>query len=386
LRKNFFLQKISRRNFCKICLGFLTAVAISPFLLDFLKKASRAQSGGLGFIYKKKAYFYENIDAETVNCHLCPRHCRLKNGMRGFCRARQAEGGKLYSYIYANPTAVHVDPIEKKPLFHFLPGTKAFSIATAGCNFRCKNCQNWQISQFRPEETNNIYLPPEAVVDSAFRYDCSTVAYTYTEPSVFYEYMFDTAVIAKRRGIKNIYHSNGSLNPLPVNELSRLLDGANIDLKGFTQDFYSQIAQGYLETVLKTMTILKENKIHLEITNLVIPTLSDNYDEIRKMCHWIKKELGSLIPLHFSRFYPAYQLKNLPPTPVSTLEKAHAIAKECGLQYVYIGNVPGHKFENTYCHNCHKLIIGRMGYLILENYIKDGKCKFCGSKIPGIWS
>ncbi len=385
MKKDFFSQKITRRNFCKISLGFLTAIAVSPFLLDFLKKTARAQGGGYGFIYKKEASFYEKIDSETVNCHLCPRDCRLKNGMMGFCRARKAEKGKLYSLAYANPTAAHVDPIEKKPLFHFLPGTKAFSIAVAGCNFRCKNCQNWQISQFSPQETNNIYLPPEAAVETAFKYNCPTIAYTYTEPSTFYEYMFDTGVIARRRGVKNIYHSNGSLNSLPVSKLSKFLDGANIDLKGFSQDFYSKIAQGYLDTVLETMTILKKNNVHLEITNLIIPTFNDDKKVIRKMCDWIKKELGSDTPLHFSRFHPSYQLKNLPPTPLSVLEEAHSIAKECGLQYVYIGNVANHKFESTYCHNCDKLIIGRMGYIILENNIKDGKCKFCHSKIPGVW-
>jgi len=385
LKKDFFSQKITRRNFCKMCFGFLTTVAISPFLLDFLKKTSKAQGGGYGFVYKKEARFYDKIDPETVICRLCPRNCRLKSGMRGFCKARQAEGGKLYSLAYANPVAVHVDPIEKKPLFHFLPGTKAFSIAVAGCNFRCKNCQNWQISQVSPLETNNIYMPPEAVVDAAFKYNCPTIAYTYTEPSTFYEYMFDTAVVAKKRGIRNIYHSNGSLNSSAVAELSNVLDGANIDLKGFSQDFYSKIAKGYLDTVLETMVILKKNNVHLEITNLIVPTFNDDMKLIKEMCVWIGKELGKDTPIHFSRFHPSYQLQNLPPTPVSVLKEAHSIAKECGLQYVYIGNVPGSKFENTYCHSCGKLIIGRMGYLILENYIEDGKCKFCHSKIPGVW-
>lgn len=369
-----------------MCFGFLTTIAISPLLVDFLKKTAKAQSGGYGLVCKKEALFYEKIDADTVNCHLCPRHCRLKNNMRGFCRARVADKGKLYSHTYSNPTAVHIDPIEKKPLFHFLPGTKAFSIASSGCNFRCKNCQNWQISQFSPEETYNVYLPPEAVVDSAFKYDCQTVAYTYTEPSIFYEYMFDTAVIARKRGIKNIYHSNGSLNPDPAVKLSTVLDGANVDLKGFSQDFYSRITEGYFDTVLQTLITLRKNNVHLEITNLLIPTLNDDEDMITEMCFWIKENLGSRTPLHFSRFYPVYQMKNIPPTPVSILEKAHGLAKESGLQYVYIGNVPGHKFENTYCHKCGELIIGRTGYLILEDRIKDGMCGFCKTEIPGVWS
>lgn len=385
MKRSFFAQKINRRVFCKILFGFLSALAVSPFLVDIFKKTAKAQGGGFGFVLKKEARFYEKIDAETVSCNLCPRHCRLKNSQRGFCRARGAEGGKLYSFTYANPTAVHVDPIEKKPLFHFLPSTKAFSIAAAGCNFRCKNCQNWQISQTRPDDVNNSYLPPEAVVEAAFQYNCRTIAYTYTEPTIFYEYMYDTALIAKKNGIKNIYHSNGSINEEPCKDLARLLDAANVDLKGFNQNFYEKISMGFLNTVLKTLVLLRENNVHLEITNLIIPGLNDDGNEIRKMCKWIKQELGPRTPLHFSRFHPTYQLNNLNETPVSAIENAYNTAKDCGLQYVYIGNVPGHKFENTFCHSCNKLIIGRMGYLILENYIEKGKCKFCKTDIPGVW-
>lgn len=379
--------KISRRQFCRLCLlGGATLVA-SPLLMDLLKKSAHAQEkGGMGFVNLKEAMYYRKLDDRTIQCHLCPRYCTLKNGHRGFCRVREPRNGKQYTLVYGNPTAVHVDPIEKKPLYHFLPATTAFSIATAGCNYRCKNCQNWQISQFGPEETYNQYLPPKAVVESAIRYKCPTIAYTYTEPAVFYEYMLDTAKIAKSYGVRNMYHSNGALNPKPVEELSLYLDGANIDLKGFTQEFYSKIPEGDLETVLNTIKILRKNRVHVEITNLVVPPYSDDMNMIRKMCQWIRDEAGKEIPVHFSRFSPTYKLKNLSPTPVKTLEEARKIGMEEGLQYVYIGNVPGHEGENTYCPKDGKVLIRRIGYHILENNIVNGKCKFCGIDIPGVWS
>ncbi len=380
-------KKISRREFCKASLLSGAGLAISPILLDLLKGSCEAaeEKGGMGFLNSKEAMFYKQLDETTIQCQLCPRNCVLKNGMRGFCQVREPRNGKHYSLVYGNPTAVHIDPIEKKPLFHFLPATNAFSIATAGCNFRCKYCQNWQISQFPPEETQNQYLPPRAAVEAALKYNCPTIAYTYTEPSVFYEYMLDTAKLAKSYGIRNIYHSNGSLNPKPVEELSLYLDGANIDLKGFTQEFYSQISEGDLETVLNTIKILKKNLVHVEITNLVIPSFNDDPRTIRKMCRWISNEVGKDTPIHFSRFHPTYKLKNISPTPVNTLEQARGIAIEEGLEYVYIGNVPGHVAESTYCPKDGEVLIRRLGYKILENNIVNVKCKFCGQEIAGVW-
>jgi pyruvate formate lyase activating enzyme len=306
--------------------------------------------------------------------------------MKGFCRARAPQDGVHYSLVYANPTAVHGDPIEKKPLFHFLPATTAFSIATAGCNFRCKYCQNWQISQFSPQETDNYYLLPQDVVKQAIGYKCPTVAYTYTEPSIFYEYMLDTAKLAKIQGLRNMYHSNGSLNPEPVGQLALYLDAADIDLKGFNQDFYSNVCEGYLETILNTLKILKKNNVWIEITNLVVPTLNDEMSEIKDMCAWINDNLGKDTPLHFSRFTPQYKLTNLPATPVSTLEKAREVAMNAGLNFVYIGNLPGHLAESTYCPKCKKPVIRRVGYTILEiNLDSQGKSKCCNYPIAGVW-
>ena len=387
MNKNLFRKRISRREFCRLCALSGTGLVISPLLMDLLDKSAQAseEKGGKGFINIKEAMFYEKLDNNTIQCHLCPRNCILKNGMRGFCRAREPRNGKHYSLVYGNPTAVHIDPIEKKPLFHFLPASTAFSIATAGCNLRCKYCQNWQISQLPPEETSNQYLPPRAVVEAAVKYKCSTIAYTYTEPSVFYEYMLDTAKIAKTSGIKNIYHSNGSLNPNPAEELAQYLDGANIDLKGFSQEFYSKISQGYLDTVLNTIKLLKKKSVQVEITNLIVPPLNDDMKSIRKMCQWIRDEVGRDTPLHFSRFSPTYKLKNLSPTPVKILEEARKIAMRERLQYVYIGNVPGHEGESTYCPRDGKMLIRRIGYKVLENNVVKGKCKFCGTEIAGVW-
>lgn len=334
----------------------------------------------------KEAYFYKKLNVKNlVECFLCPKHCIIPPGKYGFCRARKNIDGTLYAMGYSNPCSVAIDPIEKKPFFHFLPSTPTFSIASAGCSLRCKFCQNWAISQVSPEETQNIYLPPEKVVEYAIKYKCPSIAYTYSEPVNFYEYMFDTAKIAKQKGLKNIVHTAGFINPEPLEKLCPYLDAVNVDLKGFNPEYYKNICEGELYVVLNTLKILKKNNIWIEITNLIVPGYNDKEQEIRDMCLWIKKNLGDYVPLHFSRFHPLYLMKHLPPTPVSTLEKAVKIAKEVGLKFVYIGNVPGSKYENTYCPECGNLIIKRIGFTVLENNIVNGKCKFCGEKIPGVW-
>ncbi|MCM8792443.1 MAG: AmmeMemoRadiSam system radical SAM enzyme [Candidatus Omnitrophica bacterium] len=376
--RSFLNKRITRKEFFKK--SFL--LGISSLVL----KVTEAFSGSK-VNFKKEASYYKKIDTHTIQCELCPRRCILAEGQRSFCRAREPKEGKLYSLVYGLACAVHIDPIEKKPLFHFLPGTPIYSIATAGCNFRCKYCQNWSISQYPPEATSNIYLKPEEIVRQAKERDCPSIAYTYTEPSIFYEYMLDTARLAKRYGLKNMYHSNGSLNPKPVEELSLYLDGANIDLKAFNQKFYTDICSGYLDTVLNTLKILKQNKVWLEITNLVIPTLNDDLKEIRQMCLWIKENLGKDTPLHFSRFWPQYKLTYLYPTPLEILERARDIALECGLDFVYIGNIPGHPAENTYCPNCRRIVIERRGFSVLNKQIDEkGLCKFCGYGLPGVWA
>ena len=333
------------------------------------------------------ASYWESVRNNVVHCLLCPRSCVINPGQRGFCTARINRGGVLYTLGYGNPIAVHVDPIEKKPFFHVLPGTTAFSIAVAGCNMRCLFCQNWQISQAKPDEVTAYDMTPEDVVTGAKRSGSSFIVYTYTEPTIFYEYMLDISKQARSRGLRNGMHTCGYINPAPLKELLKYMDAVNVDLKGFNPEFYKKMgAMAELEPVLATIKAVKKEGVWLELTNLIIPGQNDDPKEIRKMCEWIRENVGEDVPLHFSRFMPSFQLQNLPPTPIEKLEEAYKIAKEAGLKYVYIGNVPGHTYENTYCPKCKKIVVARIGYEILENNIEDGKCKFCGEKIAGIWN
>ena len=332
------------------------------------------------------ASYWNKVKDKIVQCVLCPRKCVLDAGQRGFCTVRINKDGTLYTLGYGNPVAVHVDPIEKKPFFHVLPGESAFSLAVAGCNMRCLFCQNWQISQSKPDEVTAYDLSPEKVVDEAVKSRSPFIVYTYTEPTVFYEYMLDIAKLARAKGLKNGMHSCGYINQEPLKELLKYMDAVNIDLKGFNPDFYRRMgAMAELEPVLETLKAVRNEGVWLEITNLVIPGQNDDPEEIRAMCRWIKDNLGDSVPIHFSRFMPSFKLQNLPPTPVEKLEEAYRIAKEEGLKYVYIGNVPGNERENTYCPNCGKLAIKRLGYQVWMDGIKDGKCNYCGYSVEGIW-
>jgi pyruvate formate lyase activating enzyme len=334
----------------------------------------------------KKASYWQSVKGNIVQCLLCPRKCVLDLGQRGVCTVRINKDGKLYTLGYGNPVAIHIDPIEKKPFFHLAPGEPVFSLAVAGCNMRCIFCQNWQISQSKPDETENYNLTPEQVVEETIKNNCKFIAYTYTEPTVFYEYMLDIAKIARAKGIKNTMHSCGYINAEPLEELLKYMDAVNIDLKGFSEEFYAKIGLlAQLKPVLDTLKIIEKEGVWLEITNLIIPNFNDDPKKIKEMCLWIKDNLGDDVPLHFSRFVPNFKLQNLPPTPIEKLEEAYKIARACGLKYVYIGNVPGHPSESTYCPNCGKIVVKRIGYEILENNIKEGKCKFCGYVISGRW-
>jgi len=323
--------------------------------------------------------------AKSIQCELGPTECVLEEYQIGGCRTRINKDGTLYSLVYGKPCSVAIDPIEKKPFFHFLPGTTAFSIATAGCVLGCKFCQNWQISQANPEEVDHQDLAPGDVVRQALFYQCRTITYTYTEPTVFYEYMYDIAQIARQYGVRNTMHSCGYINEKPLRALAKNLDAADVDLKAFTEDFYSRICGGRLKPVLDSLVVLKEEGVWLEITNLVIPTLNDDMSRIREMCAWIAKELGPDVPLHLSRFFPYYKLKNLPPTPLATLTLARKTAMDAGLKYVYIGNIRS-EAENTYCPKCKKVLLERIGYMVQQNNIADSRCRFCSTKIAGVWS
>lgn len=322
-----------------------------------------------------------------VQCELCPFRCFLPEGSRGICRVRMNVGGRLRTLVYGQPVSVHIDPIEKKPVYHMFPGSRIFSIATVGCNLRCSFCQNWEISQCNPEEAKTAaqILTPEQVVDAAIANNCDSIAYTYSEPIVFYEYVLDIARIAKQKGLRNVLVSAGYINREPLRKLAPYFDVIKIDLKGFNEQFYRKVVGGDLKYVLATLKELHDLGVLTEVVNLVVPSLNDDMQEITRMCKWIDDNLGPDTPLFFSRFTPQYRLGNLPATPIERLEKARKIAMDAGLRYVYIGNVPGHPGENTYCPDCGRMLIHRYSYTIMENNIKNGKCIFCGKKIPGIW-
>jgi len=332
------------------------------------------------------ASYWNKVSDKIVQCVLCPRRCTIADGQRGVCAVRINKDGTLYTLGYGNPVAANVDPIEKKPFFNVMPGESAFSIAVAGCNMRCIFCQNWQISQAKPDEVDAYDMPPETIVSEAVKNNCKFIVYTYTEPTVFYEYMLDVSKAAHSKGLKNAMHTCGYINQEPLKELLKYMDAVNVDLKGFNESFYRKMgAFAELAPVLDTIKTVRAEGLWLEITNLIIPGVNDDPKEIKKMCQWIKDNVGEDTPLHFSRFTPMYKLQNLPPTPVSKLEEAYNIARDVGLNYVYVGNVPGHPGENTYCPQCKRIVVGRTGYMVTENNIKDGKCKFCGKTIAGIW-
>lgn len=332
------------------------------------------------------ASYWDKINSEFVQCKLCPRNCVIADGQRGACTVRINKGGTLYTLGYGNPVSIAIDPIEKKPFFHVAPGQRVFSLAVAGCNMRCLFCQNWQISQSKPDEVDSFKMSPEEIIDAAIKKKCNYIAYTYTEPIVFYEYMLDICKIAKAKGLKNTMHTCGYVNKEPLTELLKYMDAVNVDLKAFSDKFYKKMGMmADLTPVLETIKTVREKGVWLEITNLLIPGENDSPEEIRKMCVWIKENLGTEVPLHFSRFTPTFKLTNLPPTPVEKLKEARDIAMRTGLKYVYIGNVPGYTGENTQCPNCGKVVIARRGYLVQEINVENGKCKFCGYKIAGIW-
>ncbi|MHC4310053.1 MAG: AmmeMemoRadiSam system radical SAM enzyme [Planctomycetota bacterium] len=321
----------------------------------------------------------------TVQCELCPKVCLIEPGQSGECRVRINIDGVLRSVVYGYPCSINIDPIEKKPLFHFLPSTGILSIATVGCNLHCLNCQNWDISQTNPEESTAAFLPPKKLVQLAKRYRYLSIAYTYSDPIIFYEYTYDTAKLARKEGVRNVLVTAGYINPQPWKELLEYVDAANIDLKFISDDLYRRICSGTLKPIQSALVLAKASGVLVEVTNLVIPTLNDKPEQIRELAGWIKANLGGDTPLHFSGFYPQYKMKNLPSTSLQTLETAREIAINEGLDYVYIGNVRSKEGENTYCPGCTSVLIERKGYTILQNRLKDGRCPDCKKEIYGVW-
>ncbi len=373
-------RTLNRRDFVKAA-AVGAGAAACPLALSCSARADDVPA-----LSDHEALHYEKLAGDRVHCTLCPRECIVPDGGRGDCGVRENRGGTYRSLVYARTCSVHVDPIEKKPLFHFLPGTNAYSIATAGCNVECLFCQNWQISQAMPEDLHTQYLPPEKVVELAKRAECPTIAYTYSEPTVFYEYTLDCARAGKEAGVHSVTISNGYIQAEPMKQLCEVFSAVKIDLKAFTEDFYRRYVRGgSLKPVLDTILLLRKLGMHTEVVTLLVPGLNDSEDEVRNLSRWLVKNAGPDVPLHFSRFHPAYKMTNLSRTPAQTVITAREIAVAEGVRYSYVGNLPGHEYESTYCHACGRKLISRYAFHVGEVHVKDGKCEYCGAEIPGVW-
>ncbi|MGA2018086.1 MAG: AmmeMemoRadiSam system radical SAM enzyme [Opitutaceae bacterium] len=357
----------------------------------------------------REASHYLKLGA-NVQCKVCPNNCILEPGDRSHCRNKVNRGGTLYTMVYGNPCTFHVDPVEKKPLFHFYPGTRAFSLATSGCVFRCLNCQNWEISQKMPEETKDpsgpefrlrpplpssltyddiarVSLFPDDVVAVSKALGCPSVAYTYSEPTAFYDYTYDTCRLAREGGLKNIVVSCGSIEERPLLDLAQFVDAAHVDLKGFDDETYRRLNSGKLEPILRTLKTYNQMGVWFEVINLIVPTYTDNLESIKRMCGWLVDNLGADRPLHFSRFHPEHKLDHLPVTPIDILVRARDAARSAGLRYVYLGNVREvADAGTTYCPNCRRPVIERDVYSVTSFQLDAGKCRFCGTPVAGVWT
>jgi len=339
----------------------------------------------------KEAILYEKLKNKAVRCQACAHGCVIAPGRRGFCGVRENQNGKLYSLVYGKAVAINIDPIEKKPFFHWLPGSYSLSVATVGCNFKCLHCQNYDISQMPRDFNGQIIgeeMSPEEIVKLAIKNNLPSISYTYTEPTIFLEYALETMKLAKKKGLKNNWVTNGYMTKETLKLVSPYLDAANVDLKFFRDDLYQENSGARLQPVLDSLRWIKkpprcgsgQDKIWVEVTTLVIPGYTDQGNQFEEIAKFIKKELGPETPWHISRFYPAYKMLDVPPTPPETIYQAYEIGKKIGLKYVYAGNLPGNQKENTYCPNCGELNIKRIGYEI-ERLDKDGKCRKCGESI-----
>ncbi len=333
-----------------------------------------------------EAMFYTQLSNNRVQCYLCQHFCKISDGQRGICRVRENRAGTLYSLVYGQSIATSVDPIEKKPLFHLQPGSTSYSIATVGCNFKCRHCQNWEIAQY-PRMHEGIIpgkeLSPDTIVSQAKQAGCASIAYTYTEPTIFFEYAYETAKLANQAGLKNVFVSNGYTSAEALKAISPYLDAVNVDLKSFSEDFYHKICGAKLQPVLDTIRLYRELGIWVEVTTLIIPGYNDNEEELKGIADFILS-VGAEIPWHVSAFYPTYELKDAPRTPAKTLGRARQIGIDAGLRYVYEGNIPGEGGENTYCHACGELLIERFGFSIRNNRLEQGRCRACSAKLDGV--
>jgi len=385
---NLFFKPTRRDilRFGTVCGAAATMCPLYDALAQDVAGTGALEGPELRGVIRHEAMFWEKLEDKKVKCVLCPRECEVADVERGYCGVRENQGGKYQTLVYGALCSANVDPIEKKPLFHYQPGTTAFSIATAGCNIECKFCQNWQISQFRPEQVKSVEITPERLISVCKARGSPTIAYTYSEPVIFYEYMHDVAALARENGVGSVMISNGYIQEKPLRQLCRQLTGVKVDVKAFTEKFYSEVCAGKLKPVLDALEVFKDTGIWLELVVLIIPTLNDSEKEIGDMSKWVVSHLGPDVPMHFTRFHPTYRVTNLPRTPVSTLERCREIAMNAGVHYAYAGNVAMHPGENTYCHSCRSELIRRVRFRIQFNRIENGTCPKCGTKIPGVWS
>jgi pyruvate formate lyase activating enzyme len=373
-------RRVSRRSLltaaCALGIGGLLGAG----------RQARAQAAELGLLGRRRSPWFEPLGNGAVRCTLCPHGCHLAPGQRGRCRVRENRGGEGYTLAYGNPSLVQLDPVERKPFFHVLPGTRALSVSTAGCPLACKFCEVWDMALVSPEEVYAYELEPAALVEHALTVGATSLSFAFGEPVASFEYLIDAARLARESGLRNLVHTSGYLTAEPVSLMASVVDAVNVDLKGFDAAFYRDLCGAELEPVLETLKRLAAAGVHLEITNLVIPTLNDDIGRMRDMCRWIVRELGPDVPLHFARFYPLYQLANLPPTPVSTLDEARNAAMEEGLRYVYVARVTGHVGENTFCPGCGAEVVSRMGFIVEAVALDGGRCRSCGAEIAGRWA
>lgn len=382
------MPKLSRRSFIKYCSLAAAGMCVGGSLFEPAQAAKKTSST----ISLKEADYYKSLPNGDVQCELCP--CspsmkipgRLSDGQTCVCHVRVNKNGKLYVTNYGKAAILRAEALEKNPLYHFLPGTIAMAVSSPGCSLACKGCQNWQISQFDTKDVETVNASPSKVVSMASEDKCKAIAYTYTEPMMFYEYLYDIAALAKEKGIKNAVVSGGYVNPAPVKELCKVVDAFSISVKAFSDKEYFDYAHGKLSTIKKAMETVKNSNRWLEIVVLVIPSVSDDLTKMRGFIKWVKSNLGSEVPIHFDRFWPSYKLNNVAQTPQKTLERAREIAVSEGIKYAYVGNLPGHWGANTYCPKCKQVLIRRVAFKVIENNLKSGKCGKCGTKVPGIFS
>lgn len=389
------LNKINRRQFLKQAISTVALASTCQWahgaVGTTIYRGKKDPSSKISEIPRKEEVTlteakYYRPTGKSVQCTLCPKFCVVPEGEAGFCRVRINKGRKLYTQVYGQPCSVSFNPMEQGPIFHAYPGSKCLALATAGCNLRCKYCQNWQMSQFNATETDNYDLPPDSVVKLAQENGCKIIVFAFTEPIIFYEYAMDTAKSAKSAGLKTILVTAGYADIQPLRDFCKYMDVIRIDLKGFREDFYKDVVSGTLQPVLTSIKTVHKENTWMEIVDPLVPGFNDSPQEIEDMCKWILENVGPDVPLHFLRFFPAYKMRNHPPTPENVLNQSRQIAMKVGIKYVYLGNMPGSDGENTFCPKCGKRLIARTGYLgITENNISNNKCRFCGYPIPGLW-